>query len=140
MARAVVQATMPHSRIKELSFERHNGDFFIWMSAPPRIGLPYGSVPRLIMSWITTEAVRTKEKKLILGDSLSAFLHRLNLLRTGGVRGDISRLKNQMKRLLSCAITCTYDNGKRFSIKNVTPVEKADLLWDPVNPEQLTLW
>ena len=140
MARAMVQATMPHSRTKELSFERHNGDFYIWMSAPPRIGLPYGSVPRLILSWMTTEAVRTKSRELILGDSLSAFLRRLNLFRTGGARGDITRLKNQMTRLLSSAITCTYDNGKRFSIKNVTPVEKADLWWDPVTPEQITLW
>jgi hypothetical protein len=140
MARALVQATMPHSKVKESSFERHNGDFYIWMAAPPRIGLPYGAVPRLLMSWMTTEAVRTKNRELILGDSLSAFLRSLNLLRTGGARGDITRLKNQMTRLLASAITCTYDNGKQFAIRNVAPVEKAVLWWDPVNPEQVSLW
>jgi hypothetical protein len=30
------------------------------MVAHPRVGLPYGSVPRLLMSWLTTEALRTK--------------------------------------------------------------------------------
>jgi hypothetical protein len=140
MARALVQASMPHSRVKEYSFERRNGDFYIWMSAPPRIGLPYGSVPRLVMSWMTTEAVRTKSRILTLGESLSGFLANLGLSRTGGTRGDITRLKDQMKRLLSCAITCTYDNGKRFSIENVTPVESAALWWDPINPEQIAIW
>jgi hypothetical protein len=140
MARAMVQATMPHSRVEEHFFERRNGEFSIWMSALPNIGLPYGSVPRLLMSWMTTEAVRTKNRELFLGDSLSAFLRHLNLLRTGGSRGDITRLKNQTTRLLSCSVTCTYNNGKQFAIRNVAPVEKAVLWWDPVNPEQMSLW
>ena len=60
MARALVQATMPHSRPEECFFERTNGAFTLTMMAPPKVGLPYGSVPRLLMAWLTTEAVRTK--------------------------------------------------------------------------------
>jgi hypothetical protein len=77
---------------------------------------------------------------LVLGESLSIFLSSLGLLRTGGKRGDITRLKEQMKRLLSSAITCTYDNGKRFAIQHVTPFESASLWWDPQDPEQISLW
>ena len=29
-------------------------------------GLPYGTVPRLLLAWLTTEAVRTRERELIL--------------------------------------------------------------------------
>ncbi len=36
--------------------------------------VPYGSVPRLLLAWVTTEAVKTKERELELGDSMSAFM------------------------------------------------------------------
>jgi hypothetical protein len=138
MARCLVQASMPHSKPQGNEFIRRNGSFRLAMWSLD--GLPYGTIPRLIMSWITTEAVRTKSRDLVLGDNLSDFMSSLGLLRTGGARGDITRLKNQMTRLLSCAITCTYDNGKHFAVKHVTPVESANLWWDPKNPEQISLW
>src|SRR4029450_1558331 len=71
MARAMVQATMPHRKPAESFFERTNGAFTLTMMAPPKVGLPYGSMPRLLMAWLTTEAVRTKSRELILGDTLS---------------------------------------------------------------------
>jgi hypothetical protein len=138
MARCMVQASMPHSKPQGNEFIRRNGSFRLAMWSLE--GLPYGTVPRLIMSWMTTEAIRTKSRELVLGDSLSAFMSDLGLLRTGGARGDITRLKNQMTRLLSSAITCTYDNGKHFAVKHVTPVESANLWWEPKNPEQISLW
>ena len=30
--------------------------------------LPYGSLPRLLLAWVCTEAVRTQSPELILGD------------------------------------------------------------------------
>jgi hypothetical protein len=45
-----------------------------------------------------------------------------------------------MNRLLSSAITCTYDNGGHYAVKHVTPVESASLWWNPKNPEQISLW
>jgi hypothetical protein len=138
MARAMVQASLPHSKPQGNEFRRRNGRFELAMWSPE--GLPYGTLPRLIMSWMTTEAVKTKSRELILGQSLSDFLNSLGLLRTGGARGDITRLKDQMKRLLSSAITCTYDSGRNFSVKHVTPVESASLWWDPKNPDQISLW
>ena len=34
-------------------------------------GLPYGTLPRLLLAWVSTEAVRTQSPELILGDSLA---------------------------------------------------------------------
>jgi hypothetical protein len=65
MARAMVQATMPHRRPKESFFERANGTFTLTMMAPPKVGLPYGTVPRLLMVWLTTEATRNKRRELV---------------------------------------------------------------------------
>ena len=67
MARAMVQATLPHKRIEGAEFTRTNGNFTLSITAPSGIGLPYGSIPRLLLSWITTEAVQTKQRELELG-------------------------------------------------------------------------
>ena len=55
MARALVQATMPHKAPKEdARFVRTNGAFRQEMVAlQSDIGLPYGTIPRLLMSWIS---------------------------------------------------------------------------------------
>ena len=140
MARALIQATMPHSRIDSHEFKRRNGSFKLTMLADSEVGLPYGSIPRLLMSWITTEAVKTKQRELILGRTLSEFMAELEMIPSGGRWGSITRLKDQMKRLFSASISCTYDDGQNWGIRNVMPVERADLWWDPKNPHQATIW
>jgi len=103
MARALTQATMPHKKTQESVFERTNGAFTLSIMSPPSIGLPYGTVPRLLIAWVTTEAVRTRERELVLGESLSGFMSELDLVPTGGRWGNITRLKEQMKSLLLLA-------------------------------------
>lgn len=66
---------------------------------PKSIGLPYGTKPRLVMAFIATEAVRTRSQEIVLGNSLSQFMQRLDLTPTGGRWGTIPMLKEQMKRL-----------------------------------------
>lgn len=67
MARLTVQATMPHSRPTTNEIERQNGNMYLSMMAPAKLGLPYGTPPRHILAWVTTEAVRTKSRVLTLG-------------------------------------------------------------------------
>jgi hypothetical protein len=81
MARVLVQTTLPHSRPAANTFLRRNGRLILSISAHPLLGLPYGRYPRLLMAWVTTEAVRTKSATLHLGDTLSGFMARLGLLR-----------------------------------------------------------
>lgn len=140
MARALVQATMPHSKVDGNEFKRRNGAFKLTILADSEVGLPYGSLPRLLVAWVTTEAVRTQEREIILGHTLSEFMSKLGLSPTGGRWGSITRLREQMRRLFSASISCTYDDGKHWAIRNVQPVVKADLWWDPKQPEQAALW
>jgi len=140
MARALIQATMPHSKINSHEFKRRNGAFKFTILANSEVGLPYGSIPRLLMSWITTEAVRTKQQELILGKTLSRFMSELDMIPSGGRWGSITRLKDQMKRLFSASISCTYDDGKNCGIRNIMPIEMAELWWDNKNPHQATIW
>jgi len=151
MAWPFVQATMPHSKLKlvdgheQNEFERKNGDFFISMQSPRRIGLPYGGKPRLILAWVTTRAVLTKSPVVELGRSQNDFIRNLNVgsRGTGGETGNIRSLKDQTRRLLSCHITCfnTGAGEDGFTMQSVKPVTSAQLYWwGAKDPDQQCLW
>ena len=140
MARAMVQATLPHSAVKGNEFSRKNGNFTLTLLAPSKIGLPYGNVPRLLLAWLTTEAVRTGERELILGDSLSAFMRELNFQVTGGRHGSITRIKNQTRRLFSSNVQCDYETDGEAALMGFRVADRALLWWDAKDPDQAALW
>ena len=140
MARAMVQATMPHSRPATNEFTRKNGNFTLTMLCPSKIGLPYGSIPRLLLAWITTEAVRTQDKTLVLGDTLSSFLRELDLARQGGIHGDITRLRNQMRKLFASTISCDYHDNQRDAGTGFRIATSYETWWTPQAPDQAGLW
>lgn len=133
MARVLVQATMPHSRKDATHFMRTNGSLTVEIAAGSQ-GLPYGSYPRLLLAWLTTEAVRTQSPTLYLGDSLSQFMHKLDLLPTGGRWGTIPRLREQAVRLFHSFVTAynthgtTGRGGERGG--NIMVADDWDLWWD----------
>ena len=67
MARQLVQATLPHKNPGSINvWERSNGNFSMFMQPGYKrdkhkkvcsIGLPYGTKPRLVMAFISSEAV-----------------------------------------------------------------------------------
>lgn len=140
MARALTQATMPHKATPGHEFTRRNGLFTLSMISRSHIGLPYGSYPRLLLVWLTTEAVRTKCPVLKLGPSLSAFMAELGLVPTGGRWGTITRLREQMKRLFSCTVSCDYTDQGIDVERGYRITKEYRLWWDPKPPERLPLW
>ncbi len=142
VARCMVQATLPHSQVKEHYFQRTNGNFQLSLMANPSIGLPYGSVPRILLAWITTEAVRKKDPTLLLGDTLTSFMTDLDLVPTGGRWGTIPRLRSQMQRLFSCTISCNYADpqGRGAAGVNFLIADSYAMWWKPQEPDQVALW
>ncbi|EAQ6244213.1 pirin [Salmonella enterica] len=158
IARLLIQATMPHSKPEGSEWSRTNGNLSMHMMAPSAIGLPYGSYARLLLVWITTQAARNKIKadkgwityeearRLELGDSLSGFMSDLGLVPTGGKKGTIGILRDQMNRLFSTAITATIteshsDTGLVVDrLGGAMVADEAELWWDTRRPEQSSLW
>jgi hypothetical protein len=140
MARAMVQATLPHKKVVGNEFARRNGNYTLTLLAPSKIGLPYGTVPRLLLAWMTTEAVKTKSRELELGDSLAGFMRELGMSPTGGARGDITRLKDQARRLFSCTVSATFDDAKKHADMGYRLADKSVLWWEAKDPEQAGLW
>lgn len=143
MARALVQATLPHSDPGDVrAWGRENGDFslsiepgyIIQNKQPVSLGIPYGVIPRLLLFWLTTEATRTGSRTLMLGASLASFMRMVGLdpATGGGPRSDAFRLKEQMKRLFSARIAFTYGNGSdTFGRSHFSVADDVRLWWNP---------
>jgi hypothetical protein len=131
MTRALVLATLPYKDPKADAFTRVNGNFKLRILAGYDGGIPYGIYPRLLLSWVTTEAVRTREPVIELGDSLAAFLRdTLDLRSTGGKHGSATRVSEQMRRLFGALVTAQYDGSlesRGFVLRNIMIAEELAL-------------
>lgn len=150
MAWQLLQCTLPHSNPgnSEPVFIRRSGDLLMtiqpgWNTKKGKsYGYPYGTLPRLLLFWLITEAVKTKSRKLYLGDSLSEFMRKVGLSPAtgGGKRGDITRLKDQMLRLFRCKVSFDREGPKRDRWLDMQIAPDADLWWDWDEPEQAALF
>jgi len=144
MARALVQATMPHRFTEELRHVRRNGGYTLSMVAMQEgIVLPYGAMPRHLMQWIVTEAKRTGERRLVLGETLTEFLRKLGHGKQGGPRSPAVRVKRQTVALLSCGVAASYVDDTREQREQFTLFDESDLWWNPKDhhaPESDRLW
>ena len=78
------------------------------------------------MAWISTEAVRTQNRELVLGRSLSDFMRSLGLEPVGGVR---TRLRNQMKRLFNTHVRLVYEDKHGEQFVNSLIAERGEFWW-----------
>ena len=107
IARMMALCSLPRSTPgNRYRYVRRNGPYKLIMSATGDHKLPFGNIPRLLMAWVWTEAVRTQSRELVLGKSLSEFMRTLGINSTsGGVRGEQTR---QMDRLFNASVSLTY--------------------------------
>ena len=142
MARAFVQATLPHKETAGSIFKRSNGGYELTIMSPN--GLPFGSIPRLLLSWVTTEAIKTRSPFIVLGASLSAFMAEINLASTGGKQGSIKRFVKQTERLFSSTISyrleSKHKDGTDIKGGGLVIADEYNLWWHTKNPDQMPLW
>jgi hypothetical protein len=112
LPRILVLTTLPHSRPKTHRFERINGRYSLRLQARRSVGLPYGTYPRLILAYLTTQAVRTKSPEIDLGRTPNDFGRRLGLTPISGPRGTTTRLQHQLQRLTSTLLS--WETTKDF--------------------------
>jgi len=143
MAKMLVQTTLPHRAQPGKQYTRTDGDVTLSITDLGGAGLPYGAYPRLILVWMTTEALRTGERKLELGRSLSSFMGQLGLLCTGGHWGTIPRFRGQMERLFGAAIATRWKQDRNGHCNtggsNLVLAEEFDLWWTPQKIPQVVL-
>jgi hypothetical protein len=152
LTKYLVQVTLPHSNPGNVpAFRRTNGN--ITLTIQPALDqdlkplYPYGTMPRLLLYWITREAMRQKSPTLKLSDTINQFLLELGLspLTGGGKRGDARRLKSQMERLFRARISLDIElrdgNKEGHAWQDMQVATKGVTWWDfRSNPNQPALF
>jgi len=153
LARELILCTLPHSDPGDVpTWSRTNGNLTLGIQAGydtktgKRYGIPYGIIPRLILVWIVTEILRTKSRRLELGNRLADFLLKLGLDPSNGTgkRSDARRVREQLERLLNALISFEYsltDEGRQGTAwlkMHVAP--RGVLWWSKKDPEQASLF
>ena len=111
------------------------------MSATGLHKLPFGNLPRLILAWLCTEAVRTQSRELVLGRSLAGFMRKLGIYHNSGGRGGVqTRLRNQMNRLFGCTVSLIYEDDSGFARVTSPVADKQEFWWNERKPNESSLW
>ena len=139
MARMMALCSLPRTNPGDRhQYTRVNGPYKLIMSTTGEYKLPFGHLPRLLMAWISTEAVRTQSRVLVLGDSLSDFMRELGIYSSDGKA--YTRLRNQMERLFNASVRLIYEDkhGKQFVSSAIA--DRGEFWWDPKRPNERVLW
>ena len=140
MARLLALCSLPRTNPgNRWQYVRRNGPYTLSMNATGRTAkLPFGHLPRLLLAWVTTEAVRTQSRELVLGHSLSEFMRKLDIYSTDGKAH--KRLRNQMERLFKAAIVLEYDGpGESMRVGSLV-TDRMHLWWNEHRPDAPVLW
>lgn len=143
-----VQSIFPYKKTDSRERIIHAGDDTV--SIMSANGLPYGKYPRLIMAYIITRAVENAGRlrdgkinldeavRIPLGHSMSHFLEAIGISvrPNGGKRGNITILREQIKRIASSIITVQRDNGIHAQGRNTAILSQWNLWFDTRDPNQ----
>lgn len=152
-ARLWAQLSLPYKNPGDIAkWQRRNGAMALTMYPAELMdtegnyysGYPYGLLPRYLLTWMATEAVRVESRKLWLGENLADFMRKLDLSPTGGQTGTIRQLNDQMRRLFGSTLKVTEhtltegvlrDHGKHMSLAS-----EWDLFFSRKDPESAPLF
>jgi hypothetical protein len=155
VSKVLVQAFLPHKDPKDIAWQRVNGNFSLTVKSgigfengkSKIYGVPYGTMPRLILAWLNSEAVHNANdaknehpQRIILGRSLSDFLEKIGVPRTGGPRGGITSFKMQAEKLFRSEITVTCSGNDFIAERDIKISDGRFFFWNTKDPEQPMLW
>lgn len=156
VSRVLVQAFMPHSDPKKPGWIRKNGNLTLTLKSGVEvlpngdfktIGLPYGSIPRLLLAWLNSQAIRNSQdienstpQVINLGRSLSDFLEKIGVPCTGGKRGGITSFKLQSERLFRSEISISCLGENYIAERDMKIADGKFFFWNGKDSSQPTLW
>ena len=139
MARMMALCSLPRTNPgNRLQYKRTNGPYTLIMTATGNHKLPFGNLPRLLLAWVCTEAVRTQSRELVLGSSLSEFMRKLDVYSSSGRK--YTRLRNQMWRLFNAHVRLVYEYEHGEASVSSSVADRTEFWWNERKPDQPVLW
>lgn len=135
------QVGLPRAKVEGREFMRQSGAAWVNVQAgyldegkgPVLQPIPYGVMPRLGLAWVSTFAVRNKEREIPIGDSAAEFL-RLMGMESDGRR--YTTLRKQMHALAAARLQLGF-KGRTY---NGQPVQQFDAWVANKDTQQRALW
>lgn len=139
MSRTLAQVTLPHTDPKTLYYERTSGKLLLAVRGHKSYGVPFGTIPRIVLAWMCTEAVRTQSPILELGRSAADFSRKLELHYNGR---DLARLKKQSLALARAVLSVDGLDlpTSALAYEDIKITSRGFFFWSDKNPEQQSLW
>ena len=135
MARLLVLCSLPRTNPgNRHQYKRVNGPYKLIMSVTGDHKLPFGNLPRLILAWVSTEAVRTKSRELVLGKSFSEFMRTLGVYSSDGKA--YTRLRNQMGRLFNAHVRLVYKDERVEASVSSSVADRTEFWWNERKPDE----
>lgn len=100
------------------------------------VGVPYGSMARMILLYLQSEAVKTRSREVELGRSMNHWLKQMGIDNGGKT---YKLVREQSKRLSLCRLTFYQVTATSTQITNGSFVRSAILPAD-TNESQMSLW
>lgn len=135
--------SLPHKRIEDGLWRREGNRTTLLVEsgrnrAGGLIGVPYGSIARLILLYLQTEAVRTNTPEVELGRSMKSWMGRMNLT-TGGKTYQL--VTEQARRISACRLTFFTDRNNGGETRhNGAFVQDAITFSSVIHDDQPSLW
>jgi hypothetical protein len=134
-------AALPHKKIGEAIWEKDGGTIKLLVESGldaerQPVGIPYGSIARMILLYLQTQAVKTRSREVELGASMNAWLSAMNIP-IGGKTYQIVR--EQSRRISRCRLTFFRRTDRAELVTNGAFVRDAILPLDPTHT-QMPLW
>ena len=119
---AFVSMTLPHRKQSSNEYFRSNGKLSLSILSRNDIGLPYGSIARLILLYLTTHRITSKNRRFTLSNSWRNFIDTIGISRNGTT---LNAVKDQLKRLCSSSFSVlSIDSAKDESFKGLFITDK----------------
>lgn len=134
--------SLPHKRIEEPLWRRQGPRTTLLVESGRSgsggwIGVPYGSMARLILLYLQTEAVRTGNPEVELGRSMHAWLSRMGIPAGGK---NYKLVSEQARRISACRLTFLTEVPGAELRQNGAFVQNAITLTAASDERQRALW
>ena len=138
MGRLIALCSLPRTNPgNRKEYVRRNGPYTLGMSAGIENKLPFGHIPRLLLAWVCTEAVKTQSRDLLLGNSLSDFMRVVGIDPAGA---SFARVRNQMNRLFRCHISLIYTDTRGSSTVSSLIADRTEFWWTERSLDDPDVW
>ena len=132
---------LPHKRLVESVWIRESANVRLRVESGAdvdgeMVGVPYGSIARMILLYLQSEAVKTRSREVELGKSMNAWLRTMDIDNGGK---SYKLVREQSKRLSFCRLTFYRLGATSTQVTNGSFVRTA-IIPNEAGSEQLALW